>query len=235
MIPTPNQANVFAALGNFLTAVLPPGVGIYKSQVNRVPEPVGSDFVMMTPLSQTRLETNVDTYTDTVFTASIAGTVMTVSSVASGTIAIGAQVFGTGLATGSLTITAFISGSGGPGTYSISNSQTVSSQLMAAGLKALLQPTEWKIQLDVHGPSSADNSVVISTSLRDEYGVNQFISSGFDVAPLYADDPKQMVFINDQEAMEDRWIVEACLQANQYISVSQQFASILALNLVEVI
>ena len=236
MLVSPNQSNILTALRSFLLSVLPPGVDVLRSQANRVAEPVGSDFVMMTPLRQERLETNVDTYTDTIFTASIAGTLMTVSSVQSGFLSVGAQVFGTGLLTaGTLTIIALGNGTGGAGTYTLNGSITLSSQLFAAGLKALMQPTEWTIQLDVHGPTSADNAVAISTSFRDDYAVLQFQSSGFDVAPLYADDPKQIVFLNDQEMMEDRWVIEACMQANQAVDVPMQFASILALNLVEVI
>ena len=55
------------------------------------------------------------------FTASFSGTTMTVSSVASGTLAVGQLVFGTGVASGQ-SITAFGSGSGGTGTYTLSAS-----------------------------------------------------------------------------------------------------------------
>ena len=57
------------------------------------------------------------------FTASFSGTSMTVSSVASGTLAVGQLVFGTGVASGQ-SITAFGSGSGGTGTYTLSSSNT---------------------------------------------------------------------------------------------------------------
>jgi hypothetical protein len=60
------------------------------------------------------------------FTASISGTTMTVSSVASGTIKVGVGISGSGV-TANTTITALGTGSGGAGTYTVSASQTVSS------------------------------------------------------------------------------------------------------------
>jgi len=60
------------------------------------------------------------------FTASIVSTTMTVTSVTSGTIAVGMMISGNGVTPGT-TITAFVSGSGGTGTYTVSSSQTVAS------------------------------------------------------------------------------------------------------------
>jgi hypothetical protein len=69
---------------------------------------------------------------DAQFTASIAGTTMTVSAVASGTLAV-EQVLTdmTGDLIPGTTITAFGSGSGGTGTYTISPTQTVASEAMS--------------------------------------------------------------------------------------------------------
>ena len=58
------------------------------------------------------------------FTATVAGTTMTVSAVASGTIYLGQTIQGAGVTTGTI-VTAFGSGSGGVGTYTISNSLTI--------------------------------------------------------------------------------------------------------------
>lgn len=58
-----------------------------------------------------------------VVTASAASPTMTVTAVASGTLAIGQFIFGTGIPAG-ITITAFGSGSGGTGTYTISGTDT---------------------------------------------------------------------------------------------------------------
>jgi hypothetical protein len=61
-----------------------------------------------------------------VTTASIAATTMTVTAVASGTLAVGATLSGTGVTAGTR-ITAFLTGTGGTGTYAVAPSQTVGS------------------------------------------------------------------------------------------------------------
>jgi hypothetical protein len=60
------------------------------------------------------------------FTGSISGTTLTVTAIASGQIFVGQTISGTGVTEGQM-ITAFISGTGGVGTYLTSHSQTLSS------------------------------------------------------------------------------------------------------------
>jgi hypothetical protein len=95
----------------------------------------------------------------------------------------------------------------------------------APSTKSILEPTKVTVQLDVHGPASADNAQVISTLFRDEYAVTAFAATGFDVTPLYADDPKQVPFVNGEQQVEERWIVEAVMQCNPSITVPQDFAA----------
>lgn len=66
-----------------------------------------------------------------VFTAAITGTTLTVASVASGTLYLGQTVQGAGV-TADTMITAFGTGTGGAGTYTVSASQTVASITMYA-------------------------------------------------------------------------------------------------------
>jgi len=61
------------------------------------------------------------------FTGSISGTTLTVTAVATGSLAVGQLILGPGIV-GGTTITALGTGSGGTGTYSINNSQTVPSE-----------------------------------------------------------------------------------------------------------
>jgi len=63
---------------------------------------------------------------ETAYTASISGTTMTVTAIASGYIAVGDVLTGTGVTAGA-TITALGTGSGGTGTYTVSISQTAAS------------------------------------------------------------------------------------------------------------
>jgi hypothetical protein len=70
------------------------------------------------------------------FTGSIAGSVLTVTGVASGTIGTGNLVAGTGVAAGTY-ITSLGSGTGGNGTYNLSNSQTAPSAPMTSTAAAV--------------------------------------------------------------------------------------------------
>lgn len=62
----------------------------------------------------------------TIYTASISGNTMTVTAVSSGTIAVGQQVSGTGVPSGT-TVTALGTGTGNTGTYTVSTSSTTAS------------------------------------------------------------------------------------------------------------
>ncbi len=211
------------------------GVPILKGQQNRIAQPPAPNYVVATSLRRERLETNVDTAVDCYFQASTLGTTLTVTEVAYGTIKPGTQLFGVGVAANTI-IRSQISGTtGGIGTYLLNNAQTITpAQGMACGTNSLLQPTKVTVQIDVYGPNSADYAQTISTAFRDEYGVDLFAASGFDVAPLYADDPRQLPLVDGEAQYEDRWMIEAVMQANVTVVVPQQFAGALSLDLVEV-
>lgn len=96
-----------------------------------------------------------------------------------------------------------------------------------AATLTVLAPVQVTIQCDVHGPNGAENSHLISTLMRDDYGCENFKASGVAVSPLYADDPKQLPFINGEGQYEDRWSIDVVLQANPVVSVPQDFANVL--------
>lgn len=66
-----------------------------------------------------------------VFTGSIATTTLTVSQMTSGILAVGSVIIGTGVASNTR-ITAFGTGQGGIGNYTVNNSQSISSESMAS-------------------------------------------------------------------------------------------------------
>ncbi len=230
--PAPTQSDVQAALRAFLVGILPSGTTVIEGQDNRVPQPRANNHVVMTPTRRPRISTNVDGDADCAFTGSILGTVLTVTAVDHGELVVGANVDG---AAASTSITALITGTGGVGTYRITPSQTLPSSSLAAGMIDVEQSTMIVYQLDVHGPLGAENAQVISTLLRDDYGVRRFRDDLGDVAsPLYTDDPRQLPFINAEKQYEDRWVVEVTLQANEVVSVPQQFADVVAVDLIDV-
>jgi hypothetical protein len=227
---------------NFLTGVLPATgsdgkpVSVIAAQQNRVPEPVGTDFCLITPIRFERLETNYDTLADVTFTGSIAGGVMTVSDVEIGAIAVGAQVFGTGVAPNTF-VTAL--GSIG-GSYFIAPAQTIPAQSLAAGQMIIQQNVKVVVQLDFHSQNSTtagDMAQTVSTLFRDEYAVDQFAAQpppNNQVVPLYADDPAQHPFLNESAQYEWRWVCQVYVQINQQIVVPQQAADAISVDLINV-
>lgn len=164
------ESQVCAALRSVLLGILPVGTEVVRGQDNRVPEPVGPDFVVYWPISGVRLSTNIGSY--------------------------GLDPFPT--------------------------------------TRQIRVGTQVTIQLDVHGPNSADNAEIISTLLRDDYACQLFDATGLAVQTLYADDPRQMPFFNGEQQTEDRWIVEAVLQANPVTTVNQDFADTLHITAISV-
>lgn len=241
MVPSPTQDQVLDSVASFLTSILPPDTVVIRAQDNRVPEPPQGNFVEITPSLRGRISTSTDAVYDVKFIATAAGNVLDVTEmddVITGKILVGATLFGTDVPTGT-TIWSGLTGTGGAGTYQLSptpNPVTLPEGTYSAGLKTITENTELVLQLDVHGPLSADNAQVIATVLRDEYATAQFAAQepNYGVVPLYADDPRQIGFQNDQQQWEDRWIVDAHFQVNPAVAVPQQYADVVGIDVVSV-
>jgi len=216
-----------------LPQTLSSGVPVFQGQVNRVVESPSPDYCVMWPIMRERIETNIDTWADAKFIGSISGTTMTITQEFYGSIRIGSPVFGVGIIPGTKVIKV-VSGIGGVGEYIVAPSQNVSSRAVACGTQNFLQPTKVTVQIDVHGPNASDNAQIISTMFRDAYAVEIFQASGYDVAPLHADDPKQVPFQNAEEQWETRYSIDAVMQANQTVVAGLQYADALAVDLINV-
>lgn len=254
LLVSPTQDDVLTVLRALLLDILPAGVEVIQAQDNKVSEPAGDDFVLMTPRSRHRLSTNVDGYMDCAFAASIASNVMTVTAVAIGKIVPPAQIFSPSFPLDQkFYILNQISGSppGGPGTYAVTpgtpdvapstqvgvfiiGQSPIEGTKFASGVDAMLQPTDFLVQLDVHGPNSGDNSQIISTMLWDEQAFDFFEAADKNCEPLYCDDPRQMPFANDQQQVENRWVIEAHIQVNAVVTAPQQFADQVTIGLINV-
>ncbi len=214
--------------------LLPEGTEVIAAQGNRVPEPASQNFVIFTPLFDKRLSTNLDKYVDVSFTGSIAGTALMVSGILFGSIIIGSTLFGVGVVSGT-TIIGPPNANGQAGAYIVSTSQNVASRKMAAGNAVLTQAIEVSLQLDVHSSSltlSTDMARAITTAFRDMNASTYFIENyGGNITPIDADDPRQVPFINDQNQYETRWVVTARLQVNASMSIPQQFADQLSVEI----
>jgi hypothetical protein len=100
--------------------------------------------------------------------------------------------------------------------------------------QAVLEPATFVAQIDVFGPASADNSQIICTLFRSEMATTFFAQSGFDVQPLYVEDPKQIPFSDGEQQYEERWTIDAVMQINPVVTVSQDFANQAVVGLIEV-
>ena len=217
------------ALRSVLLAILPSGVAVIQAQDNLAPEPVGSDFVVMTPLMRTRLETNVDSYADAAFTGSAAGTTLTVSAVRLGAITVGSTLYAPSVGAVASIIQQLTGTTGGVGTYKLSTAATLVSGPLAAGTMSMAQPTELTVQLDVHGVTgSADNVQIISTLFRSHQAATLFFAQGYDVTPMWASDPRQSPFINGEQQVEFRWVVDVTIQCNPVLTAPVQYGTQLA-------
>lgn len=226
----------FAACRAFLVALVPSTTEVILAQVNRVPEPRAENFIVMTPLRLRRLGTNLVTYDDAVFTASIAGSVMDVTALARGTVVAGALLTdGTaGLIAGDTVVVEQLSGSaGGTGAYAVSGSQALAAGTLLGGVRYDLTQTEWTVQVDVHGPSAGDTVQTLVNLFRSEVAVDALEATGYAVAPLSCDDAHQRPFINAEQQYEFRWGTDLVMEVTPVVGTSQQFADAVTVTTVE--
>ena len=190
----------------------------------------------MSPLRQARLATNETTYQDNVVTGSIADTTLTVTAVENGALSNGVLLidgnYPSQVAAGT-TIVEQLTGTspGGIGTYEVSISQTLTSRVLYAGVRADLVETELTVQLDIHGPAAGDNAKIIEGLWRSEVASQAFEANQaagvvpFSITPLWCDMRGEMPFWNEQSQIEYRWVIDAKMQINPVIGTPQQFAT----------
>lgn len=107
------------------------------------------------------LQTAIGHY-DAVVTGAIASTTLTVSAVASGTLAIGQTISGAGVTPGTV-ITALGTGTGGTGTYTVSPSQTASSTTISAGQTTVAYDSQLAAFVISGGTPGATGAVTYAT------------------------------------------------------------------------
>ena len=217
------DVEIITAMRAVLLDLVPTGVDVIRALDNRVPEPNGDNFVVITPLRRERLATNANTDTDIRLTGSIAGTTLTVET---GPVLLpGYSLYGLLVAPR----TAVVASLADPGTYTVTPAQSVpAGSKLYAGRHAMMQPFDMVYQCDIHGPRSELNAQAISTTWRDERGCELMAAAAplLGIRPLYADDPRMVAFVNAESQWEDRWIVDLHLQANIVVELGQEFAEV---------
>jgi hypothetical protein len=85
----------------------------------------------------------------------------------------------------------------------------------------ITQKVEISIQVDIYSETASDQSSVVSTLFRDAYAYDYFPAN---IKPLYCDDPKQLVFVNDAQQYEKRFMIMLYLQYDPMVTVDTQLA-----------
>lgn len=93
--------------------------------------------------------------------------------------------------------------------------------------------TDLAVQLDVHGPLSADVSAAIVAALQSSWAFDAFAAQTPPVmAPLYVNDPQFLPFVSEMQQTEWRYVIEAHFEAKPVLSTPMQFADTLAAQVV---
>jgi hypothetical protein len=225
------DTEIMTAIRAVLLYLLPPGVEVIRAYSNRVAQPIGPDYCVLSEVRRERLSTNLNTDVDIKVIGSIAGDTMTVTS---GPVLLpGTVLFGPAVVAGSA-VTAMAEQAG---TYTVAPSQTVpAGSRIYAGRHAMQQPVDIVYQCDVYGPNSNRNALAIHTTWRDERGCQLLAeaSQPHGMTPLYADDPRMVGFDNAEAQWEDRWTLELHTQVNLVVTLGQEFADKLEVDLLPV-
>jgi len=118
------------------------------------------------------------------FTGSISGTTLTVSAISAGYLGVGSVIAGTGVTVGT-TITAFVSASGGVGTYTVSVSQTVGSVAMTGTI------TPFPISAYYERPLTIESGFVRVATMQ----------GGSNIAGGYLDYPLSILSLEEYESI----------------------------------
>jgi hypothetical protein len=110
-----------------------------------------------------------------VVTATISGTTMTVSAVTSGTLHVGQTVQGVGVTLGTI-ITAFGTGTGGAGTYTLSDASTVAVGVTMYGLNFSVLPSSDGAFSGANTVDIIDNYFVYNNPTTQQWGASDLLS-----------------------------------------------------------
>jgi hypothetical protein len=110
-----------------------------------------------------------------VFTATSSGTTLTVSAVASGTIYVGQTIQGAGIASGTI-ITALGTGSGGTGTYTLSQANTVTPGVTMYGINFSVLPSTDGAFSGANSVDIVDNYFVYDHPTTQQWGATDVLS-----------------------------------------------------------
>lgn len=113
---------------------------------------------------------------------------------------------------------------------------TVSDPIVQPQTLASTMPTEFRVQLDFYGDSTAgDAAQIVFSAFQDPSAFDFFAAQTTQgVYPLYVDSLMQAPMVTGEDSYEMRWMMQVNLQYNPSISTTVQTASTLAVDVVNV-
>lgn len=99
---------------------------------------------------------------------------------------------------------------------------------------SMLAPAQMMVQVDIFGEQAFNVASIIEATWRSTWGCETLAGLNSLMQPLYADEPRQLAFIDSNQQYEDRWSVDLNLQINQSISIPQEFSDTLTVELIEI-
>jgi hypothetical protein len=98
----------------------------------------------------------------------------------------------------------------------------------------ILRPLKYTVQVDCLGTEANDRAITLSSMFRDSYTAELFAASGFDIAPLFTTELRQLPFVSGEDQYIERWTFDCAMQVNAVITLTTQAANTLSTVLLEV-
>jgi hypothetical protein len=98
------------------------------------------------------------------------------------------------------------------------------------GTTAITKDTQVDIQIDCYGPAASQWSEMLATLLFDEVACDALTVS----QPLYVEGPRLMPWVDGEAQYQPRYMLTASLQYKPTTTISQQFAGVVDVDLIDV-
>lgn len=85
----------------------------------------------------------------------------------------------------------------------------------------------YMMQLDFYGEQAFDRVTQCATMWRSQYTTNKLQA----IQPLYANNPRNMEFVNEQDQYEKRFLLEIALQYNPYYTYAEQSDTVVSVDI----
>lgn len=85
----------------------------------------------------------------------------------------------------------------------------------------------YMMQLDFYGDMAFDRVTQCATMWRSQYTTNKLQAT----QPLYANNPRNMEFVNEQDQYEKRFLLEIALQYNPYYTYAEQSDTVVSVDI----